>query len=349
MPTRRDNSGAAQLDKTPSLAYPADDDAVLAARPAKNSVDPWKPYAFLVEPECQASGRIENVATLFLTNRECPLRCTMCDLWKNTLDEPTPVAAIPTQIEYALSRLPAAQHIKLYNSGNFFDPLAVPPADYEAIARQIDGFQTVIVENHPRMCGRLVGEFKSYLRDTTQLEIALGLETVHPKALPLLNKQMSLDDFVAACSSLREQHIALRAFVLLRPPSLTEAEGVEWALRSIDFAFDLQVSAVSVIPTRASNGLMERWQQAGLFTPPSLASLETVLRDGLAMQRGRVFVDLWDIETMAQHEPDSRRRIERLRTANLQQRWPADSETYPTAATHAAERHSPSDLGGNCR
>lgn len=347
MPSRRDSSGATRFDKTLGLAYPADDESVLAARPAKNSVDPWKPYAFLVEPEYQASGRIENVATLFLTNRECPLRCTMCDLWKNTLNEPTPITAIPTQIEYALSRLPAARHIKLYNSGNFFDPVAIPPADYEAIARRIDGFETVIVENHPRMCGRLVGEFKSYLLDTSQLEIALGLETIHPKALSLLNKQMSLDNFIAACSSLRDQHIALRAFVLLRPPSLTEAEGIEWALRSIDFAFDQQVSAVSVIPTRAGNGLMEHWQQAGLFTPPSLASLETVLRAGLALRRGRVFVDLWDIETMARHEPDARRRIERLRQANLEQRWPADDESHPAPTPTVGSRQSPYNMGGS--
>ena len=77
------------------------------------------PWAFFVEEERSAAGEVVPVATVFLTNRECPWRCVMCDLWRNTLAEETPAGAIPTQIEYALERLPAARQIKLYNSGSF--------------------------------------------------------------------------------------------------------------------------------------------------------------------------------------------------------------------------------------
>ena len=65
-------------------------------------MDPRRPYAYLVEPECNALGEIVDVATLFLTNRECPFRCLMCDLWKNTLAEPVSRGDIPTQIRWAL-------------------------------------------------------------------------------------------------------------------------------------------------------------------------------------------------------------------------------------------------------
>ena len=85
---------------------------ILAARGPRNAVDPRRPYAFLVEREFAACGRVEEVATIFLTNRECPFRCLMCDLWKNTTPERVPAGAIPEQIDYALSRLPPAQHIK---------------------------------------------------------------------------------------------------------------------------------------------------------------------------------------------------------------------------------------------
>ena len=76
---------------------------ILAARGPKNSVDPSRPYAFLVEDERSASGRIEPVATLFLTNRECPFRCLYCDLWKNTTDDTLAPGMIPAQIEFAFS------------------------------------------------------------------------------------------------------------------------------------------------------------------------------------------------------------------------------------------------------
>src|SRR5579872_3248975 len=127
--------------------------AILQARPPKNAVDVSRPYAFLLERECSASGEVVDVATIFLTNRECPWRCLMCDLWKNTTDETVPLGAIPQQIDYALERLGPARQIKLYNSGNFFDAHAIPPADHQAIARRVGRFERVIVENHPKLCG----------------------------------------------------------------------------------------------------------------------------------------------------------------------------------------------------
>ena len=78
---------------------------ILARRGGRNPLDPFKPHAFLVEEERAESGEIVSVATIFLTNRECPWRCLMCDLWRNTLLESVPPGAIPAQIDYALAEL----------------------------------------------------------------------------------------------------------------------------------------------------------------------------------------------------------------------------------------------------
>jgi radical SAM enzyme (TIGR01210 family) len=270
------------------------DTEILAARPDKNVVDPWRPYAFLNELERTAAGTIEDVSTLFLTNRECPFHCLMCDLWKNTLDERVPLGAIPAQIEYALRQLPVAQHIKLYNSANFFDPQAIPREDWPEIAALVRNFQTVIVENHPRLCGPDCLQFRDLIEP--RLEVALGLETIQPKILNRLNKRMTLNDFETAAGMLRKNDISVRAFLLLRPPYQSEAEGLEWACRGIEFAFDHGVGCVSIIPVRGGNGIMERLSQDGDYNPPSLSSVESVLEFGLNLQRGRVFVDLWDLE-----------------------------------------------------
>jgi uncharacterized Fe-S cluster-containing MiaB family protein len=95
---------------------------------------------FFVEDEHSAAGEVVPVATIFLTNRECPWRCLMCDLWKNTLTKTVPPGAIPAQIEYALQQLPQARQVKLYNSGSFFDPQAIPHEDHPVIANQITSF-----------------------------------------------------------------------------------------------------------------------------------------------------------------------------------------------------------------
>src|SRR5438105_9969168 len=167
---------------------------ILAQRPARQALRTDKPHAFFVEHERLASGRVVRSACILLTNKECPWRCLMCDLWKNTLTEPTPAGAIPIQIDYALRQLGGRpEQLKLYNSGSFFDAAAIPPADYPAIADRISFASHIIVESHPRLIGARTFRLRDLLSGS--LEVAMGLETVHPAVLPRLNKRFSLEDF----------------------------------------------------------------------------------------------------------------------------------------------------------
>ncbi len=295
-----------------------DDKWILARRPPRNPLSADRPYAYLVEPECAADGRVVDVATLFLTNRECPFRCLMCDLWKNTLAESVAAGQIPAQIRWGLAQLPRAQQLKLYNSGNFFDPLAIPPEDYSEIARLAAPFERLIVECHPRLVGRRCWEFRRLFPG--EFEVALGLETVHPEVLPQLNKRMTLDDFTGAARALRTRNIHVRAFILIRPPFLTDAEGLEWARRSLDFAFWVGAECCSLIPTRSGNGAMEELARQGLFAPPSLGCVEAALEYGLSLKAGRVFVDLWDLAHVSPDAPHRADRLARLARMNLTQR-----------------------------
>lgn len=270
---------------------------ILARRGPRNRLNPFQPYAWLTEEEPRKNGALTNIATVFLTNRECPWRCLMCDLWRNTLIEIVPSGAIPAQIDFALGQLPAAREIKLYNAGSFFDERAVPASDYRAIAERLREFERVIVECHPSLIGENCLRFREMLPG--RLQIAIGLETIHPEVLPRLNKRMTLDRFERACQFLRQHHVELRVFVLLKPPFLTETEGRVWAERSIEFAFRQGAQLVSVIPTRRGNGALETLAAHGQFEPPTLASLEAVLEFGLNLRQGIVLADVWDLETLA--------------------------------------------------
>ncbi len=296
---------------------PISDRSILNARGVRNDVDPWTPYHFLNEQEYSAAGIVDDISTIFLTNRECPFRCLMCDLWKNTTTSTVPLGAIPAQIDFALSRLPTAKHVKLYNSGNFFDAQAIPPADLPNIADRVRHFQTVIVENHPRLCDGRCGDFQNLLG--THLEIALGLETSHAATLAKLNKQLTVKDFARACDLLLKSQICIRAFILLKPPWTTEEEGVERAIESVRFAFDCGVSCCAVIPVRPGNGIMDQLGEDGVFAPPRLLSLETVMRETLSWNRGRVFADLWDARQFADDPAKADLQIARLEAMNLKQ------------------------------
>jgi archaeosine synthase beta-subunit len=294
---------------------------ILARRPQRNALDPWRPWDFFVEEERSASGEIVSVATIFLTNRECPWRCLMCDLWRNTLTESVPPGAIPQQIDYALQRLPPARQIKLYNSGSFFDTRAIPARDHAAIAARVAGFERVIVECHPALVGDACYRFGERL--TGRLEVAMGLETVHPEILEHLNKRMTTRQFAAAAHRLRERDIDLRVFILVKPPFMKEEDALEWTLRSLVFAFDCGATAATLIPTRGGNGAMDALAASGEFSPPALRTLEAAAACGMALNRGRVFVDLWDIHAKPGCATCHGERIARLHEMNLRQSIPA--------------------------
>lgn len=292
---------------------------IVSHRGKKNDVDPIKPYAWLVEKERTSSGKIEDVAIVFLTNRECPFHCLMCDLWRNTTDKPVTLGAIPTQIEWALSQIPKVKHIKLYNSGNFFDEGAIPEKDYKKIAKLLSEFETVIVESHTKLINEKCLRFRDLLKP--KLEVAIGLETVHPEVLLKLNKQMTLNDFEKAVNFLTKNGIKSRVFILLKPPFLTESEGVNWAKKSIDFAFKTGIECCTVIPVRAGNGAMEYLMEAGDFNLPTIQSLETVLEYGIELNSGRVFADVWDLKIFSNCSKCLEEKTKRINKMNLSQKF----------------------------
>lgn len=295
-----------------------DDDRVRELRGPKNRVDPFRPYAFLHEKEFQSlAGKAEAVNTLFLANRECRYSCLMCDLWKNSLDETVLPGAIPEQIRWGLEQLPPAQHLKLYNGSSFFDPQAIPEEDYPAIADLVRPFESLVVENHPRLTDNRSLEFARMIRP--RLQVAMGLESVHPGGLKQLNKRMSLEDYSAAVQLLRKNKIGVRTFIMLRPPGLSEEEGIHWTKRSLDYAFETGSECCTIIPTRAGNGAMDRLQSEGHFTPPLLSSLEEVLGYGISMGKGPVFADTWDLQLFSACSRCFEARRDRLEAMNLTQ------------------------------
>jgi radical SAM enzyme (TIGR01210 family) len=316
-------------------AYPATASArdafVLARRPPRVRHDPWRPHGIAVDREPDTAGVLADVVTVFLTGRECPWRCAMCDLWQFTIEEDTPPGAIPQQIRDAIAQAPAVpgsdgpRHIKLYNAGSFFDPRAVPPADYPAIAAAISGFSRVIVESHPSLIGPRVDRWMEALdagATRPRVEVAIGLETAHPEAVARLNKRMTLDDFRAAAAALGERGIDVRAFVLVAPPFVPAGQQREWLQRSVDAAFDAGASTVSLVPMRSGNGAVEALESEGEFTPPTLDAFEHAFAGALLGRptARRVFADVWDLGRLARCAACLGARTERLVAMNELQR-----------------------------
>jgi archaeosine synthase beta-subunit len=290
---------------------------ILERREARNAVQSDRPYAHLIEQERLGSGAIADVATIFLTNRECPWKCVMCDLWQNTTTSPGAPGNIPEQIRFGLDQLPPASVLKLYNSGSFFDPGAIPRRDWKQIAALSERFDHLIVECHPRLIDRRILEFKALL--SCSLEIAMGLETAHPSALEGLNKRFTLQEFERATAFLKQNDIQVRVFLLVHPPFIPKGEQLEWLTRSIRFPFDSGSDIVSLIPLRAGNGAIEELIGHGMAEEPTLRDLEAAQEFGVGFGRGRVFADTWNLARFSRCESCLSARRERIHRVNLAQ------------------------------
>jgi radical SAM enzyme (TIGR01210 family) len=297
----------------------AADRRIRSLRPAKSAVDPHRAHGSLLEEERRPDGTMEQALTVFLAGAECPFTCSFCDLWRWTTDGPTPVGALPAQLAEVLRPLDGSaarrpDRIKLYNASNFFDPRAVPVADRPRIAELAAPFTGVTVESHASTVGPSTVEFARRL--SGRLEVAMGLETVHPSAAAQLNKRLDLDAFARAAQHLGDHGIDLRVFVLLGAPHVPAAESVEWTVRTVEHAAWCGAAVVSIIPVRGGNGEMERLAQLGAFTPPTLSQLEAALDRSLDLPGTVVTADLWDVAQLDGCAGCRGERVARLRRLN---------------------------------
>ena len=295
------------------------DRRIRSLRPPKPSVDPFTAHGWLVEEERRPNGsrEVERTLTVFLAGAECPFTCSFCDLWRWTIDGPTPRGALVRQLQHVLRGIdePAPDRLKLYNASNFFDRRAVPLADRPRIAALAQPFTAVTVESHASTIGPAVLAFARQIRG--RLEVAVGLETIHPVAAAHLNKRLELPRFDRAAEFLRANGIDLRVFVLLGAPFIRPNESIEWVLRTVEYAATRGAAVVSIIPVRGGNGEMERLQAEGHFHPPTLRELETALERCLHVAPTVVTADLWDAARLPACDACRAERIARLQRLNI--------------------------------
>jgi uncharacterized Fe-S cluster-containing MiaB family protein len=256
-------------------------------------------------------------------------------LWRWTIDGPTPNGALTRQLESVLQATVGLRpdRLKLYNASNFFDRRAVPAEDLLGLAALAAPFAAVTVESHASTIGPATLAFARQIPG--RLEVAAGLETIHPVAAAHLNKRLDLARFDWAAHFLSENGVDLRVFVLLGAPHVPAAESVAWTVRTVEYAVERGASVVSIIPVRGGNGEIERLQALGHFAPPTLSELEAAL-DGCLQLTGMtttafhhrgtegtenwncvVTADLWDVERLPGCEHCRSTRIERLRRLNV--------------------------------
>jgi len=185
--------------------------------------------------------------------------------------------------------------VKIYTSGSFLDEREVPAETRDAIAETFADRERMVVESLPDFVEA------SKLRDFTdrgiETDVAIGLETATDRVRhDCVNKYFDFADFEAACAEARaagaageraatagsrEERAAagVKAYLLLKPPFLSESEAIADVKRSVRRCAAVEgCHTVSMNPTNVQRYTMvERLYHDGGYRPPWLWSVAEVL------------------------------------------------------------------------
>ncbi|MGI6022960.1 MAG: archaeosine biosynthesis radical SAM protein RaSEA [Methanoculleus sp.] len=173
------------------------------------------------------------------------------------------------------------QVLKIFTSGSFFDPDEVPPAARRAVAEAFRG-KAVIAETRPEYVDAdVLREFGGLIDTgawTTPLSVAIGLETtddfIREKCI---NKGFSYADFLHAAKVARAADADVKAYLLMKPPFLTEREARDDMVRSIQEISTIAGSISMNLCTVQGRTEVERLWREHAYRPPYLWTVLDVL------------------------------------------------------------------------
>jgi len=245
------------------------------------SCRPERPVAAWIDRERLGDGVIPAL-TLILKSGGCGWnRCLMCGYrhFRYPGDEASLAGLIRGQLRWVSERFSGLEYgvVKIFTSGSLLDPREVPPAARREILTAFRG-KAVVGETRPEfVTEEAVRECMEDL-DTgsgpVSFSVAIGLETsddgIREKCM---NKGFSFDDFLRASRVARRAGAGVKAYLLQKPPYVTEREAIKDVIRSVHDV-RLHADAISLNPCTVQKGTeVERLWRAGAYRPPYLWSV----------------------------------------------------------------------------
>lgn len=254
-------------------------------RPAPGSPADARHYVKLWQEPESLDGERVSAFVLILRTRGCYWAdvkgCTMCGYARDTLGRSATEEEIGLQLTRALTAYRGEPYVKIYTSGSFLDAREVPEASRAQVAKAFAGrARRLLVETLPEFASLPTLEA---LRESFggTLEVALGLESTQPRVLAkAVHKHETPTEYLGAADRVRRAGASPKAYLLLKPPYLTEREAIEDTVTSVARASE-HFDTLSVNPVHLQGGtVVEHLFRRGLYRPPWLWSLLEVLSRG---------------------------------------------------------------------
>ncbi len=217
--------------------------------------------------------------------------CSMCGYAKDTLGRSATPQELSEQLAEALRRYRDQPYVKVYTSGSFLDDREVDPASRLALAHAFSGrARRLLFETLPEFAtAETIGPISQAFAGT--VEVALGLESTDPTVLSkFVHKNAPPSAYLEAADRVRALGASPKAYLLLKPPYLTESEAIDDVVRSVRTAAE-HFDTLSVNPVHIQNGTVVEWlYRRGRYRPPWLWSVVEALRRGAPTRAGRRLV-----------------------------------------------------------
>lgn len=221
-------------------------------------------------------GEISDTMVIIMRTNGCHWAktggCTMCGYKKASLTEISE-EDLNKQIDQALSKYEGEKFLKIYTSGSFLDENEIPLNIRERIFSEFSGCKRILFESRPEFVKE---EVLSTLPKT--VTIALGLESSNEDILKTsINKGFTSDDARNAGMLIKKAGLKVRAYLLMKPPFITETKGIEDTIDSARFADEFSYE-ISINPLNVQYAtFVERLWKRGEFRSPWIWSLIEVM------------------------------------------------------------------------
>ncbi len=261
------------------------------------SYDPHEPTRVWLDEDNTPDG-VKDSLTIILNTGGCRWAraggCTMCGYVAESVDGGSVShEALMDQIDVCLEHESEnadepADLIKIYTSGSFLDEREVGAESRRAIAEAFADRERMVVESLPDFVDReKISDFTRHGLDT---DVAIGLETATDRVRhDCVNKYFDFADFENACAEAAaadgdagsDVEAGIKAYLLMKPPFLTESEAVADMISSIERCADVDgCHTVSMNPCNVQRYTMvdDLYFDDG-YRPPWLWSVAHVLEE----------------------------------------------------------------------
>ncbi|MCX6676494.1 MAG: archaeosine biosynthesis radical SAM protein RaSEA [Methanothrix sp.] len=249
----------------------------MARERVERELDLRRPVTVWSSQDYQEGGPASSL-TMILRTVGCRWnRCTMCGY----AGEGAPATAedLIAQFECAMQRSSMdVSVVKIYTSGSFLDSAEMPVTARDEILKRLAalGIKKLVIETRPEY---VTPQTIEICLTSLPTEFAIGLETASDLIREnAIRKGFSFQDFADAAEAVHRQGGRVKAYLLLKPPLLSEGQAMRDAIASARAARShADILSLNLCNVQR-NTVVERMWERGEFRPPWLWSALEVLK-----------------------------------------------------------------------